>query len=183
MWRQIQAQSDLTLSDHHWTGIEPCLNMARVLFPSTDVFFSGAVSSCSVLRFHSPEWTQTVFKLGFGTKILLRAKFLLSEFLWVKDYTNHWLESPRLNDASRRLCWLLCGQKMAPSHATCQRHWVILTNYFTWVHDWPSPQTISAWWLQFPRRDSFCSSRLLLSYDFGKKRFNCCNQSWRMIDM
>lgn len=51
-----------------------------------------------------PRVRKAVFKLGFCTDIQLNAKFLLSEFLWVKDYTNHWLESPRPNDASQRLC-------------------------------------------------------------------------------
>lgn len=127
----------------------------------SEPYFPPLMCSFSLQRDSSPH-RHKQYKLGFCTDIPLSAKFLLSEFLWVKDYTNHWLESPRLDDASRRLCWLVCGQKMAPSHAACQRCWVILTNYFTWVHGWQSPQTISARWLRFPR------PRLLLSYDFGK---------------
>lgn len=57
------------------------------------LFFPSTTSSRSGIRLHRWAQTQTVL-FRFCPDIPLSAKFFLSDFLWVKDYTNHVLGTP-----------------------------------------------------------------------------------------
>lgn len=128
-------------------------------------------------------WFLSTATTGFCTGIPLSAKFLLSEFFWVKDYKNHWLESPPsrwyLSAPLLPGLWTEDGSPPMLHVRDPELFWQIT-----------SPRCTTGSRLKQFRRDG-CDSLaeiVFAALDFcrvmaqEKKWFNCFNQSWGMIE-